>query len=249
MSPPRPTTGSWADTRACCPVSSRISPRLMRDSGRSTSAVAPGRSRASSSPAWARARWRRSIHRRRSSPPPGSGTRESTSARRLPSTSRSRPATFDTTLAQLVVHFMADPVRGADRDAARDTAGRHARGLRLGPRRSPGPLRLFWDAARSLDPGLDDESQLPGTREGHLVELFRSAGLRGATGTALEIRVEHPTFDEWWDPFTRGVGPAGAYLGRQDPARQAAIREAALRRAGPRADRDRRRRVGGARAA
>ncbi len=41
-----------------------------------------------------------------------------------------------------------------------------------------GPLRLFWDAARSLDPGLDDESRLPGTREGHLVELFRAAGLR-----------------------------------------------------------------------
>jgi len=138
---------------------------------------------------------------------------------------------FDTTLAQLVVHFMADPVRGLTemRRVTRpggmlaacvwDHAGRR------------GPLRLFWDSARSLDPGLDDESQLPGTREGHLVELFRSAGLRRVTGTALEIRVEHPTFDEWWDPFTRGVGPAGAYLGRQDPARQAAIREAALRRA------------------
>jgi SAM-dependent methyltransferase len=138
---------------------------------------------------------------------------------------------FDATLAQLVVHFMTDPVRGLTemRRVTRpggilaacvwDHAGRR------------GPLRLFWDAARSLDPGLDDESQLPGTREGHLVELFRAAGLGGVTGSALEIRVEHPTFDEWWDPFTRGVGPAGAYLRRQDPARQVAIREAALQRA------------------
>lgn len=138
---------------------------------------------------------------------------------------------FDATLAQLVVHFMEDPVRGLTemRRVTRpggiiaacvwDHAGRH------------GPLKLFWDAARSLDPGLDDESRLPGTREGHLVELFRAAGLRGVTGSALAIRVEHPSFDEWWDPFTRGVGPAGAYLGRQDPARQAAIRQAAQRRA------------------
>jgi hypothetical protein len=51
------------------------------------------------------------------------------------------------------------------------------------------------------------------------------------TGSSLPIRVEHPSFDEWWNPFTRGVGPAGAYLGRQDPARQAAIRQAAQRRA------------------
>ena len=138
---------------------------------------------------------------------------------------------FDATLAQLVVHFMDDPWRGLSemRRVTRpggiiaacvwDHAGRR------------GPLRLFWDAARSLDPGLDDESQLPGTREGHLVDLFRAAGLRAVSGAALEIRVDHPTFDEWWDPFTRGVGPAGAYLGRQDPARQAAIREAALRQA------------------
>jgi SAM-dependent methyltransferase len=136
---------------------------------------------------------------------------------------------FDATLAQLVVHFMEDPVRGLTemRRVTRpggiiaacvwDHAGRH------------GPLKLFWDAARSLDPGLDDESQLPGTREGHLVDLFRAAGLRDVTGAALEIRVEHPSFDEWWDPFTRGVGPAGTYLARQDPARQAAIRAAALR--------------------
>ena len=47
------------------------------------------------------------------------------------------------------------------------------------------------------------------------------------TGSSLAIRVEHATFDEWWEPFTRGVGPAGAYLARVDPTRRAAIRDAA----------------------
>jgi SAM-dependent methyltransferase len=134
---------------------------------------------------------------------------------------------FDAALAQLVVHFMRDPVaglRGMRRVTRRggvvvacvwDHAGRQ------------GPLRLFWDAARSVDPDVDDESRLPGTREGHLGELFLDAGLSDVTGSALTIRVEHATFDEWWEPFTRGVGPAGAYLGGVDPARRGAIREVA----------------------
>ena len=90
---------------------------------------------------------------------------------------------------------------------------------------SQGPLRLFWDAARELDPDVDDESDLPGTREGHLVELFEAAALQEVESTALPIRVEHPTFDSWWEPFTRGVGPAGAYLASLDHDRAAALRE------------------------
>jgi hypothetical protein len=30
----------------------------------------------------------------------------------------------------------------------------------------------------------------------------------------------------WWEPFTQGVGPAGAYWGRLDPDRQVEVREA-----------------------
>ena len=231
MSPPRPTTGSWADTRACCPASSQISPRC--DAGQRALDVGCGTgsltgelvarlgagSVAAVDPSASFVAATRERH-------PGVDVREA-SAERLPFPS----GEFDATLAQLVVHFMEDPVRGLDGDAARDAAGRHRRACVWDHAGRHGPLRLFWDAARSLDPDLDDESQLPGTREGHLVELFRAAGLRGVTGSALAIRVEHPTFDEWWEPFTRGVGPAGAYLGRQDPARQAAIREAAQRRA------------------
>jgi hypothetical protein len=32
--------------------------------------------------------------------------------------------------------------------------------------------------------------------------------------------VEHPSFDAWWDPYTRGIGHAGAYVaGLDDLAR------------------------------
>jgi hypothetical protein len=88
-----------------------------------------------------------------------------------------------------------------------------------------GPLSLFWGAARSLDPDVDDESRLAGARQGHLATLFEAAGVRAIEETTLEVRLEHPTFEDWWEPFTRGVGPAGSYVAGLDPTRRAELRE------------------------
>ena len=135
---------------------------------------------------------------------------------------------FDAALAQLVVHFMADPVAGL-REMARVT--RHGGVLAAcvwDHGGSQGPLRLFWEAARTLDPSVDDESGLPGTREGHLAELFATAGLRDIKTAALSVTLEHPTFESWWEPFTHGVGPAGAYLASLDVDRRAELRAACL---------------------
>jgi SAM-dependent methyltransferase len=132
---------------------------------------------------------------------------------------------FDAALAQLVVHFMGDPVAGL-REMARVTRKHgvvaacvwdHAGGQ--------GPLSLYWEAARELDPDVDDESELAGAREGHLTELFEAAGLHEVEETPLTVSVEHATFEEWWEPFTLGVGPAGAYAARLDPQGQAELRE------------------------
>ena len=89
-----------------------------------------------------------------------------------------------------------------------------------------GPLSPLWDAARRLDPGVADESALVGTSEGDLRRLFAAAGLRDVEETALQVSVEHPTFEEWWEPFTLGVGPAGAYVAARDEDGRAQLREA-----------------------
>lgn len=132
---------------------------------------------------------------------------------------------FDAALAQLVVHFMADPVGGL-REMGRVTrpggvvvacVWDHAGGQ--------GPLGLFWRAARDLDPGVHDESDLAGARDGHLAELFAAAGLRDIATSTLVADLEHPDFDAWWEPFTRGVGPAGAYVATLAPDAQVALRE------------------------
>ena len=88
-----------------------------------------------------------------------------------------------------------------------------------------GPLNTFWDAVHELDPAAPDESDLPGTRSGQLTEFFQAAGLREVAESSLSVSVEHPTFEDWWEPFTLGVGPAGAFVGRLDPERQVELRE------------------------
>jgi SAM-dependent methyltransferase len=138
--------------------------------------------------------------------------------------------TFDAALAQLVVHFMKDPVAGLAEMARVTRRGGVVAACVWDHGGVKGPLRLFWGAARSLDPDVDDESHLPGTREGHLAELFRAAGLREIESTALSVRLEHPTFDAWWEPFTRGAGPAGAYLASLPADRRAELRDECRRR-------------------
>jgi SAM-dependent methyltransferase len=132
---------------------------------------------------------------------------------------------FDAALAQLVVHFMTQPVGGL-REMARVTRQRgvvaacvwdHAGGR--------GPLGPFWEVARELDPDVVDQSQSAGTREGHLVELFGEAGIHDVEGGVLVVSINYPTFEDWWEPFALGVGPAGSYTAGLDPDRQTQLRE------------------------
>jgi SAM-dependent methyltransferase len=133
--------------------------------------------------------------------------------------------TFDATLAQLVVHFMTDPVAGITEMARVTRRAGVVAACVWDHAGDQGPLGAFWQAARELDPGVHDESDLAGTREGHLAELFKAAGLRDIVATSLVASREHPTFEEWWQPFTDGVGPAGAYVASLDPTRAAVLRE------------------------
>jgi SAM-dependent methyltransferase len=129
---------------------------------------------------------------------------------------------FDVVAAQLVVHFMNAPVVGLQEmgRVARPsgTIGAcvwdHAGGT--------GPLAVFWDAVRDTDPGHPGEADLPGTRAGHLGELATAAGLRVVDEPTLTVDVAFATFEDWWESFTLGVGPAGAHVaGLDEPARRA----------------------------
>jgi SAM-dependent methyltransferase len=132
---------------------------------------------------------------------------------------------FDASLAQLVVHFMTDPVAGL-REMARVTrSGGVVAGCVWDHAGGGSPLNLFWGAVHDLDPGAHDEAGLAGAREGHLAQLCEAAGLVSIEATVLTVTVQFASFAEWWEPFTLGVGPAGAYVGKLDEARRDALRQ------------------------
>jgi SAM-dependent methyltransferase len=131
---------------------------------------------------------------------------------------------FDFTFAQLVVHFMQDPVAGL-REMARVTRRGGVVAACVWDHGGGGsPLTVFWRAVLDLDPHARDESGLAGAREGHLAELFDAAGLRDIESTALTVRASFAGFDEWWEPFTLGVGPAGDYVRGLDATRRDELR-------------------------
>ena len=132
---------------------------------------------------------------------------------------------FDATVAQLVVHFMSDPVAGL-REMARVTrAGGILAACVWDHAGGQGPLSPFWEAVHQVDADAIDESRLAGAREGHLVELFVEAGLEDVEQSTLSVDVEHPTFEAWWELFTLGVGPAGAFVAGLDDVRRDELRE------------------------
>jgi SAM-dependent methyltransferase len=132
---------------------------------------------------------------------------------------------FDLTVAQLVVHFMSDPVAGL-REMARVTAagGRIAASV-WDYEEGGSPLTTFWAAARELDSEAPGERSLPGTGRGDLHALAAEAGITEIEDFEVTASVEHRDFEDWWQPYTLGVGPAGAYVKRLSSDRVAALRE------------------------
>lgn len=139
-------------------------------------------------------------------------------------------ASFDAALAQLVVHFMTDPVLGL-RQMARVTRPRGVVAACVwdGP---TGALAPFWDAVHSIDAEATDEALLSGAHEGHLTELFDEAGFVDVVEGAIAVTVVHPTFEEWWEPYTFGVGPAGDYVQKLDDGGRARLESVARKRLG-----------------
>jgi ubiquinone/menaquinone biosynthesis C-methylase UbiE len=142
-------------------------------------------------------------------------------AEQLPFPDRS----FDAALAQLVVNFMSDPVAGVAEMRRVTRAGGVVAACVWDHTGGRGPLSPLWEAAAQLDPTVEGESRLVGSTEGDLERVFSEAGLAEVEEKELSVSLEHPSFEEWWEPFTFGVGPAGAYVAGLGPSLRDELRE------------------------
>jgi SAM-dependent methyltransferase len=75
-------------------------------------------------------------------------------------------------------------------------------------------MRYFWDVAGELDPDaakMDEGVRFPLCRPAALEDLFASAGLKEVEVRAIDIPTLFASFDDYWQPFLGGQGPAPAY--------------------------------------
>ncbi|WUQ03151.1 methyltransferase domain-containing protein [Streptomyces sp. NBC_00250] len=98
-------------------------------------------------------------------------------------------------------------------------------------------IRAFWDAASALDPdaaALDEAVRFPLCGRAPLGELLVGAGLEDVDVDEITVPTRFSGFDDYWQPFLGGQGPAPAYVASLSEDHRAGLRER-LRSALPRA--------------
>jgi SAM-dependent methyltransferase len=89
-------------------------------------------------------------------------------------------------------------------------------------------LRAFWNAAVALDPharDLTEDRRFPFCTPEGLTDLSRRAGLAFVDCVAIEMPTVFKDFDDYWQPFTLGAGPAPGYCMSLDPRARQRLKE------------------------
>jgi SAM-dependent methyltransferase len=135
---------------------------------------------------------------------------------------------FDVVASGLALNFIPDPV-GALREWSRVAAAGglvsvyvwdYAEGMEL--------LRVFWDAVIDMDASAseyDEANRFPMCQPEPLADLFRTAGLSDVSTSRIEVRTQFASFDDYWDPFLSGQGPAPTYVSNLNASNRHQIRE------------------------
>jgi len=95
-------------------------------------------------------------------------------------------------------------------------------------------MRHFWDAAGELDPAareLDEGQRFAAfDRPETLEQLLAAAAQVDVASRAIEIDTVFGDFDDYWQPFLGGQGPAPAYVASLAEAERSELRERLRRR-------------------
>lgn len=88
-------------------------------------------------------------------------------------------------------------------------------------------MRLFWDAAGSLDPtaAIDEAARFPICHPDRLRALWQDTGLADVAVGAIDVPTVFRDFDDYWAPFLGGQGVAPAYAMSLDGERRQQLRD------------------------
>jgi ubiquinone/menaquinone biosynthesis C-methylase UbiE len=133
---------------------------------------------------------------------------------------------FDTSLAQLVIAFMQDPLAGV-REMARCTRPGGVVAACMWSRHDMQLLTSFWNVAeRLVDSSVSaSENRLSFRTREHIEQVLGEAGLEDLQAELLTVEAGYRDFAELADTYAERVGPAGAFFAQLDGDQQAALVE------------------------
>ncbi|MCB1864880.1 MAG: methyltransferase domain-containing protein [Chromatiales bacterium] len=94
-------------------------------------------------------------------------------------------------------------------------------------------LNQFWDTVVELNPdaaNLHEGHRFPDANAEELAALFRRAGLTDVETAPMNIVTRFATFDDYWQPFLGGQGPAPTYVASLEETSRNALRDALKQR-------------------
>jgi trans-aconitate methyltransferase len=89
-------------------------------------------------------------------------------------------------------------------------------------------MRYFWDAAVDLDAAaasLDEGVRFAMCKRDRLEAVWREAGLIDVSSRAIDVPTRFGDFDDYWQPFLGGQGPAPGYAMSLDEERRTELRD------------------------
>jgi len=89
-------------------------------------------------------------------------------------------------------------------------------------------LNHFWDVVVELNPGaahLHEGRRFPDSNATHLIKIFNSAGLSKIEAVPLEIVTGFTDFNDYWEPFLGGQGPAPTFVSNLNDAERNQLRQ------------------------
>lgn len=136
---------------------------------------------------------------------------------------------FDRAVSMLVLHFIPDAARAVAEMRRVVRPGGTVAAAVWDLYGGQPHIRLMWDIAAVLDPGLERPLFRSMTAPGEMEDAWRAQGLREVEQTSLMIRMEFSSFDDFWSPFLLGVGPLGQYVAGLTGAARTALQKHARR--------------------
>ena len=139
-----------------------------------------------------------------------------------------RDGSFDAVVSGLALNFVPRPERAVAELARVAAPGGvvaayvwdYSGGMQM--------MRHFWDAAIAVDPfaaTADESPRFPICHPPALAAAWTAAGLTRVETRGIEVPTVFAGFDDYWQPFLGGQGPAPSYLAGLPEAQRRAIRD------------------------